>query len=297
MLATEPELRANLYPSYVHHTSSWLGGNVMRALFLSIAAVIFQGSAAHGNIRAIPRVVGSDTGRLSSRKLTIENSLQGKILRRWLFLYRYTVARAHSDAMRQFEPLLEQFFEHEWVADVRVKLRFLPGAEDRELTIPWPGNKYLLRLRLLPWRKQACPAQWGAPVTITVSKTNSGAIPKTVRYMSLFIEDDALHIVQLQGVPLIEMPKGLRDWAERFVRACMEFACQQNFRAVKLSRPDSLYSYHHPSIRGYFTPEESVQAAEKIRAGFEKHHNGTARTLGFTSETDWFCWENPNFRP
>ena len=56
------------------------------------------------------------------------------------------VAGAHSDAIQRLEPLLEQFFEHEWIEEVRVRFRFWPGAEDRELRVPWPGNKYLLQL-------------------------------------------------------------------------------------------------------------------------------------------------------
>jgi hypothetical protein len=231
------------------------------------------------------------------RKLQIEDSLRGKILRRWTFLYRLMMSRARSLAIQRLESLIAQFFEHEWVAGVSVRFRYLPGPEDRVLRIPWPGNKYLLQLRLLPWRKQGCPAHWGAPITVTVSKKGQDATPKTVRYMSLFLKDDAIHIVQLQGVSLIEMPKGLRDWPERFVRACMEFARRENFRAVRLARPNSLYSYHHPSIRWYFTPEEGAQTATKIRQAFHKHHDGTAQTLGFTPETDWFCWENPDFRP
>jgi len=231
------------------------------------------------------------------RKLRIENSLQGKILRRWTFLYRFMVARARSDTIRRLEPLLEHFFEHEWVAGVSVRLRFFPGAEDRELRIPWPGNKFLLRLRLLPWREQECPARWGAPITVTVSKKGQEGAPKTVRFMSLFIGGDVIHIVQLQGVSLIEMPKGLRDWAERCVRACMEFARQENFRAVRLARSDSLYSYHNPLIRWYLSQAERTQAMKQIRARLEKHHDETARTLGFTPEIDWFRWENPDFRP
>ena len=93
------------------------------------------------------------------------------------------------------------------------------------------------------------------------------------------------------------MPKGLRDWSERCVRACMEFARQENFRAVKLAHPNSLYSYHNPYTRWYFTPKERAEALKKIRAGFEKHHSENAQTLGFTPETDWFRWENPDFRP
>jgi hypothetical protein len=112
------------------------------------------------------------------------------------------VARARSDTIRRLEPLLEHFFEHEWVAGVSVRLRFFPGAEDRELRIPWPGNKFLLRLRLLPWREQECPARWGAPITVTVSKKSQEGAPKTVRFMSLFIggEGDMRHYVILTVV-------------------------------------------------------------------------------------------------
>ena len=218
------------------------------------------------------------------------------MLRRWTFLVRFMTARAQIDAIERLEPILEKFFESQWIAEARVKFRFWPGAEDREVRIPWSSNKFLVRLRLLPWRKQGCPAHWGAPVTVTISKTNEGDTPKTVRYMSLFLEDDVIHIVQLQGVPLIEMPKGLRDWAERFVKACMEFARQENFRAVRLARADSLYSYHHPDIRWYFTPIQRAQTLKRIRAGFEKHHDENARTLGFIPEIHWYRWENPDFR-
>src|SRR5690242_20259725 len=101
---------------------------------------------------------------VESRKPEIENSIQGKIRRRWIFLYRFMSARAHRDALQRLHPLLEELFEHEWIAQVTVRLRFLPGSEDRELRIAWRGNKYLLKLRLLPWREQGCSAHWGAPI-------------------------------------------------------------------------------------------------------------------------------------
>jgi hypothetical protein len=77
----------------------------------------------------------------------------------------------------------------------------------------------------------------------------------------------------------------------------MEFARQENFRAVRLARSDSLYSYHNPLIRWYLSQAERTQAMKQIRARLEKHHDETARTLGFTPEIDWFRWENPDFRP
>jgi hypothetical protein len=145
------------------------------------------------------------------RKLQIANSLQGKMLRRWIFLCRFIAAKRNTNTIQRLEPILAKSFEHEWIAGVGVGFRFWPGAEDRELRIPWSENKFLLRLRVLPWRKQGCPADWGAPITVTVSKKGQDETTKTVRYMSLFLKGGVLHIVQLQGVPLIEMPKGLRD--------------------------------------------------------------------------------------
>jgi hypothetical protein len=58
-----------------------------------------------------------------------------------------------------------------------------------------------------------------------------------------------------------------------------------------------LYSYHNPAIPWYFAPKERARATQRIRARIEKHHDGTARSLGFTPETDWFRWENSDFRP
>jgi hypothetical protein len=244
-----------------------------------------------------PSAQTRDTPLVQVRKPQIENSLQGKILRRCTFFYRFMLARTHSEAILKFEPLLAQFFEHEWLAGVSVRFRFLPGPEDREITIPWPRNKYLLQLRLLPWREQGCRANWSAPVTVIVSKKVHDGEPKPVRYMSLFIQGDVIHIAQLQGAHLIEMPKGLRDWAVRFVRACMEFARQENFRGVRLARADSLYSYHNPSLHWYPTPEQRARALKQIRQSIETHHDETAQTLGLTSEKDWFWWKNPDFRP
>ncbi len=234
---------------------------------------------------------------MQMRKLQKENSFQGKIRRKWSFLHQFIVARAHYDAILRLEPILQRCFEHEWVAGARVRLRFLSGKEDRERRIPWPRNKYLLQLRLLPWREQGCPADWSAPITVAVSKKTQEGKPKTVRYMSFYIKDDVIHIVQLQGVPLVEMPKGLRDWAKRLVKACMEFARQENFRAVKVAAADSLYSYHQPYTPSHFTLEERTRAQKKIRANMERHHDQTARSLGFTPEIHWYRWQNPDFAP
>ena len=231
------------------------------------------------------------------RKIQVEDSLTGKFVRRWNFLCRYLRARSQFDTFRRFQPILDRHFDHEWLAGTAVRLRFLHGKEDREICVPWSGGKYLFRLRWLPWREEGSTANWSEPVTITVFKKGKDGGPReTVRYMSLFIKDRILHITQLQGVPLIEMPKGLRDWAERFVKATMEFAQQENFRAILLARAESLYSYHHPYIRRFLPPEVQERDLKRIRANVELHHNQTAITLGFKPADDWYQWLNPAYQ-
>jgi hypothetical protein len=113
--------------------------------------------------------------------------------------------------------------------------------------------------------------------------------------MSLYIEDDAICIVQLQGVAFIEMPKGLRDWAERFVMGCMEFARQENFRSVRLAKAEHLYSYHHPFVFPWLSPQERERAVKRIHESMKSHHDETAVIPGFSSGKDWFTWDNPDF--
>jgi hypothetical protein len=231
------------------------------------------------------------------RRLLIDDSLHGKILRRWLFLYRFVQAKRHAEAINRLEPILERFFDDEWIAGVSVAFRFLPGAEDREISVRWTRNKHLLRFRWLPWRKQGCTAHWDAPVTVSIAKKSRGEEPKTVRYMSFFLQGNRIYIVQLQGAPSIHTPKGLTDWAERFVKGCMEFARQENFRMVNLARANSLYSYHNPETRSSLTPAERELAIKSIRASFEKHYDETGRNLGFVPGAYWLSWKNPDFRP
>src|ERR1035437_5897880 len=39
------------------------------------------------------------------RKLQVENSLAGKLFRRWNFFLRYLLARSHLDLLRRFQPI------------------------------------------------------------------------------------------------------------------------------------------------------------------------------------------------
>jgi hypothetical protein len=239
----------------------------------------------------------------SSRAQT-QKSWPGKWLRRWHFHVRYYRAKTMWRTLRRLEPILKQHFEshdgnysNEWVSHVAVRLRALPGREDREFSIPWPGDRSLLHLRVLPWREQGCPAMWNSPITVLVFKRGKdGGKPVAVRCMSFFVQDDVLHIAQLQGMRKIEMPPGLKDWTERMLRACVEFAEKENFRGVRVALAQSQYSFHHPYVFPWLSPDERAREAERIRERMQTHLDGSARALGWPLEGEWFRWENPNYR-
>jgi hypothetical protein len=237
--------------------------------------------------------------------LQIEDSWPGKLLRRRQFYARYYRARTGWSTIRRLEPILKKHFKgneenskNDWISHVTVKLRALPGPEDREFLIKWPGDRSLLHLRLLPWREQGCTAWWNSPITVLVfKKGKDGGKPVAVRYMSLFVEDDMIHIPQLQGIHKIEMPPGLKDWEARMLRACMEFAEEENFRGVRLALAESLYSFHHPYVYPLLTKDERIREEERIRERMKTHHNRSASALGWPLEGAWFKWNNPNYRP
>lgn len=236
--------------------------------------------------------------------MQIEDSWRGKLLRRWHFHARYCQARARWSTLRRLEPILQKHFRiydekgrNDWISHVQVRLRAWPGSEDRELRISWPGDRSLLHLRFLPWREQECRANWNSPITVRVfKKGKDGGKPVVVRYMSFFVKDRLIYIAQLQGVRRIEMPPGLRDWAERMLRACIEFAREQNFRGVRVAQAESQYSYHHPYVHAWLSADERTKDADRVRERMRTHLDGSARALGWPLEGEWFKWDNPDYR-
>ena len=266
-----------------------------------------RGAAAklHGELRRTTQRTWSEQKQTeNSPGQQIENSWAGKCLRRWQFAVRYYRARTRWESLRRIEPFLRKNFEcgdengrNDWISHVIVKLRALPGPEDREFLIPWRGDGFLLRLRLLPWREQGCSANWSSPVAVMVFKKGKDCgSPVAVRYMSLFIEDDTIHVAQLQGMRKMEMPPGLKDWTERMLRACVAFARSENLRGVSVATARSQYSFHHPYVHPGLSPEEREREAARIRERMQTHLDGTASALGWPLEGEWFKWINPTYR-
>jgi hypothetical protein len=47
------------------------------------------------------------------------------------FFGQYLLARAHAKTIEKLLPIVEKSFEHSWVAEVELRIRFWPGNEDR----------------------------------------------------------------------------------------------------------------------------------------------------------------------
>jgi hypothetical protein len=258
----------------------------------------------HGKLRRTTQRTRSEQKQTENfYRLQIENSWAGKCLRRWRFAVRYYRARTRWGSLRRLEPFLRKSFEsgdengrNDWISHVIVKLRAWPGREDREFLIPWRGDGFLLRLRLLPWREEGCSVNWSSPVVAMVFKRGKDrGNPVAVRYMSFFIEDDTIHVTQLQGMRKMEMPPGLKDWTERMLRACVAFARNENLRGVSVALARSRYSFHHPYVYPWLSPEEREREVARIRERMQTHLDGTASALGWPLEGQWFKWINPTY--
>jgi hypothetical protein len=77
------------------------------------------------------------------------------------------------------------------------------------------------------------------------------------------------------------------------IEACQEFARRRGFKAVKVAKADSLFSYHNPSINPMLLADGRDRAVERIRRDMSLLYDANAQALGFASVGDWFEWINP----
>jgi hypothetical protein len=111
--------------------------------------------------------------------------------------------------------------------------------------------------------------------------------------MSLYVTENTIRILQLQGYLATDIPVPLRNWPRRFVEACQELAIKNHFKEVQIPKAHSLGSYRYPSIQGAKTEANLKAAHEGVRTRMRSHYDGTARELGFADRGNWFVWANP----
>jgi hypothetical protein len=210
--------------------------------------------------------------RLAS--LEIDVSPLGTVYRRTYFLVQYVFARIQLQTIRKLQPIIKKTFEHPWVAEVELKVR------------PWHGRKARF------WRnREVSSMHWDAPITISVFRNKKGK-KRHALCMSLYVIKDNIYIKQLQGVSHTDAPSELREWAKMFIQACQEFTQQQAFKAVRVAKADSLYSYHNPGINVGLLPHSRERAIKQIRQNMKLLYDANALQLRFVADGDWFKWTN-----
>src|SRR5882757_6710221 len=93
-----------------------------------------------------------------SNRLNLDRSFLGTLHRRIYFFVQYIHARARSKAVTRLLPVFEKSFEHPWVVEVELRIKFLPGLEGAWL---WQNN---------PQRSM----HWDAPITLSVIRKKRG---------------------------------------------------------------------------------------------------------------------------
>jgi hypothetical protein len=214
---------------------------------------------------------------VQSRKLELSRSPLGTLYRRTHFLVQYVCARAQPEVVARFLPIVEKSFEHPWVAECELQIRFWPG-HDR--TWPWSSNS----LR---------PMHWDAPIAVSVFRKRRGK-RRLALCFSMYLIGKTLHIKQIQGVSGTDVPSELRGWPKMFIEACRTFARQEALNEVKMPRADSLYSYHSPGLNPELLPDSRERAMAQIKKGMELLYDANALELGFIPDGTWFKWRNPN---
>ena len=214
------------------------------------------------------------------QRLDVDRSLRAIFRRRLNFTVRYFLARRRSTTIARLRPIIENSFEHPWVAGVEIKFRFRPGNEI-QLGRPW-------RAKLLSSRSM----HWDAPIAVSVFRVRRGRRREAL-CMSLFLIKDILYIAQIQGIAGTDAPKELRDWPKMLIKLCRTFVRQEGLRELRVAKAESLYSYRGPQLNPELTASARENTLRRIRKGMRLLYDANAVQLGFVLDGDWFRWQ-PN---
>jgi hypothetical protein len=186
------------------------------------------------------------TTRPECRKMT--RSLLQRFRRRLNFAIQYIEARRRSKSIAKLLPILQSSFNHPWVADVEIRLRF------------WPNNE--TRLGQL-WRKyKSMPQQfmnWDAPIAISVFRERRGKKKQTLCMSIYLMKDVLLYIGQIQGIAGTDAPKELREWPKIFIDFFKAFLTHKRSapkpaEALHITHWGAVVWIHQPRLRRFDFP-------------------------------------------
>ncbi|SRR6266566_2106980 len=159
--------------------------------------------------RAIAVLCATSTRRFVMPPDTaLDRSLAAKLRRRCQYFFRYWSAMTQKQQICRLLPIISRHFNYRWIDGIELKISLFR-------TNKMTGSWYV---------------QWDAPISVLVLKKRKGK-RKPAFGMSLYVAEKAIRIQQLQGYSWVDLPD---KWSASFVEACMEFAHQENLRAVEV---------------------------------------------------------------
>lgn len=215
------------------------------------------------------------------QKHEVDRSVAARLRRRILFFGRYLVARAQVRRIERLLLVLEESFRHPWVTRIEVKIQPRPGR----------GTRWAVRHIGPSGSSERGLVHWDAPVTVCVFRKKRCA-ERPALCMSLYLSNRAVHVVQLQGVPQTDPPRGVRLWPVKFIEACRDFAIEERLDEVKVAKAETLYSYRNPTVNSELPKAAREETVQRIRRTMELLYDANALSAGFAPDGDWFKWTN-----
>src|SRR5581483_2963780 len=193
-----------------------------------------------------------------------------KVFRHSRFFLRYLRARYHRKRLDGLMAAIDGRFSDSkgWIVERRLELRKAVG----------------------PLRTKD-DIHWDAPIVVVIICHDNEGNRKEACGMSLYIENNALYIKQLQGGKSVAFPRKFKVWPQLLLKSCIAFAQAANFDQVCLAKAERLYTYRWPDLGPNGIPR-SQDSIEDHRRRMKVRYDETARVCGFKSEDNWFVWKS-----
>jgi hypothetical protein len=218
----------------------------------------------------LPMTTLADPAEAIPLAFETDRTLVAKAVRHSRFFARYVRARYHRKDLDGLVAAVERRFSDSkgWIAERRLELRKSVGPLCNKDGI-----------------------HWDAPIVVVIMYHDEQGHQKEACGMSLYLENNSLYILQLQGGKLVKFPRRFKVWPQLFLKSCIAFAQAANFDQVCVAKAETLYTYRWPDLGPNGIPR-SQQSIDDHRKRMKLRYDETARVCDFKSEDDWFVWKN-----
>ncbi len=189
----------------------------------------------------------------------------------------------------------------EYVLLVRNAKRRLPEIEKLARVVGWAFLRKTKKFSSIRWgilpnpgfettnENTHGPICWEAPIVFLVQLNDGTSLGLAVEFRG-----SVLCVRQMQGTKGADIPREINHWPLIFMRACIDFAKQNNLREVRLYRADQSGFYWHPVAIPYENGEQWSVAVANLQRRMRQRYDGTAYNLRMIMTRRYGFWTNPN---